>query len=287
MSEFGNWLYPNYVNASDIELQDVLYGSMTTLRDRNHAYDGDVVNTVALNNGLFGVVFLMIIVIASMIFIFVITYLIPILYALVGIILVFKLINDIEGAGLIKGYMKVTVCTSILYFIFSLSMKLVRIGGYNWYGYLGCALVVMLCVYFLFWIVMSVIQDVGELGNSTLKQNLLHGLDKLTRGAVQKLTVNTTNMYHRGRNNVVPGYGVNRFGRRYNIDNYDMPLGSRFGYSAGSNSGPDDSYRPNTLLGRFGRNYHLNDDFEFINRGQGDTTRANNLNRRGWFNRRS
>ena len=287
MSEFGNWLYPNYVNASDIELQDVLYGSMTTLRDRNHAYDGDVVNTVALNNGLFGVVFLMIIVIASMIFIFVITYLIPILYALVGIILVFKLINDIEGAGLIKGYMKVTVCTSILYFIFSLSMKLVRIGGYNWYGYLGCALVVMLCVYFLFWIVMSVIQDVGELGNSTLKQNLLHGLDKLTRGAVQKLTVNTTNMYHRGRNNVVPGYGVNRFGRRYNIDNYDMPLGSRFGYSAGSNSGPDDSYRPNTLLGRFGRNYHLNDDFGFINRGQGDTTRANNLNRRGWFNRRS
>ena len=242
VSQIGKWLYPNYLNAADIELRDVLYGSMTTLRDRNIASDGTAVNTVAKNLGVFGVIFLLLITIFATLFVFVMTYLVPILYALFGGILVFKLINDKDGVGLIKGYVKVTLTTCILYFIFSISLRLVEIGGYAWYGYLGCALVMALCCYFLFWVVLSVVTNIGEMGNEVLGQNLLRGLDSITRGAVRKLTTNTL-MARRGIRGYggygMGGYGYGmpyQYGRGYGIDSRDYVRGSRSAYSRGINA---------------------------------------------------
>lgn len=234
VSEFGSWLYPNYINASDIALKDVLYGAMTTIKDRNFAYDGTAVNTVALNLGVFGVLFLLIITLFASVFVFTITYLIPILYALFGAILVFKLVNDDTGIGLVKGYVKVTLSTAVLYFLFSCSLQLVRIGGYNWYGFLGCALVMILCMYFLFWVVLSVVQDVGELGNNTLAHNLLQGLKGLSFGAVQRVQNASIGINNVQRNRVFGrGIGVNQYGRGYSIDDYGRPYASRGGFSFG------------------------------------------------------
>lgn len=247
VSQFGEWLYPNYLNAADIELRDVLYGSMTTLKDRNFSYDGTAVNTVAHNLGIFGVLFLLLITVFATVFVFVMTYLVPILYALFGAILVFKLINDKEGVGLVQGYIKVTGVTCILYFIFSLSLRLVEIGGYAWYGYLGCAIVMALCCYFLFWVCLSVVQNVGELGNDVLGQNLLRGLDHITRGAVRKLTTNTL-MARRGiRGYGGGGYGYGygspyQYGRGYGIDQRDYVRGSRSMFGLGGRRHRRDDY---------------------------------------------
>lgn len=226
LSEFTEWMYPNYINASDIALKDVLYGSMTTLYDRNHAYDGTVVNTIALNLGIFGVLFLLLIVVFSTVFIFIVTYMVPVLYGMFGMILVFKLVNDSSGVGLVKGYVKVTGVSAILYIIFSLSLKLVDLGGYQWYGYLGCALLMGLCLYFLFWVVLSIVQDAGEMGNNTLGRNLLRGLDKITRGSVRKLAASTTHLTTSIQNH--RRYQIsNRYGRGYGVDDYDRPFGRR------------------------------------------------------------
>lgn len=238
VSQFGDWLYPNYLNAADIELKDVLYGSMTTLRDRNFAYDGTVVNTVAYNLGVFGVIFLLLITVLATLFVFVMTYLVPVLYAMFGAILIFKLINNKEGVGLVKGYVKVTGVTMVLYFIFSLSLRLVEVGGYAWYGYLGCALVMFLCCYFLFWVVLSVVTNAGEMGNEVLGQNLLRGMDAITRGAVRKLTTNTLNARRgiRGYGGMGYGYGYGspyQYGRGYGVDGRDYIRGSRRGFVFG------------------------------------------------------
>lgn len=237
-SEFGGWLYPNYVNAADISLKDALYGSMTTLKDRNFTYDGTVVNTVAYNLGVFGVIFILLITVFACVFVFVMTYLVPILYAMFGGIIVFKLINNGNGVGLVKGYVKVTAVTAILYFIFSLSMRLVEVGGYAWYGYLGCALLMFLCCYFLFWVVLSVIQNAGEMGNDVLGQNLLRGLDHITHGAVRKLTAsnftaNRMNRGYNGRNTFLFSQHAAQYGRGYGVDSWDYVRGdrSRYGYS--------------------------------------------------------
>lgn len=256
VSEFGDWLYPNYLNAADIELKDVLYGSMTTLRDRNFAADGTVVNTVAYNLGVFGVIFLLLITVFATIFVFVMTYLVPILYAMFGAILIFKLINNKEGIGLVQGYIKVTGVTCFLYFIFSLSLRLVEIGGYAWYGYLGCALVMFLCCYFLFWVCLSVVQNAGEMGNEVLGQNLLRGIDKITRGAVRKITTNTLNARrgirgYGGRGYGYGGYGSPyEYGRGYGIDSRDYVRGSRSAFGFGRRHGYND-YN----YGSYGRGY--------------------------------
>lgn len=251
-SEFGDWLYPNYLNAADIELRDVLYGSMTTLKDRNMASEESVVSTVAYNQGLFGVLFLLLITVFSVVFVFVMTYLVPILYAMFGLILIFKLVSSRDGVGLVQGYTKVTLVTCILYFIFSLSLRLVEVGGYAWYGYLGCAILMFLCCYFLFWVCLSVIQNIGEMGNETLAANLLQGFEKITGGAVSKLMANT--LYaRRGYNRTQSGRFVNayQYGRGYGVDGRDYVRGSRRGRglfgglgSYGRGSGLDEGADP-------------------------------------------
>lgn len=241
VSEFNQWLYPNYINAADIALQDVLYGSMTTLHDRNHAYDGTVTNTVALNLGIFGVLFLLIIVIVATVFIFIVTYMVPVLYAMFGIVLIFKLVNDDTGIGLVQGYVKVTLTSAVLYVIFSLSLKLVDVGGYEWYGYLGCALLMSICLYFLFWVVISIIQDAGEMGNNTLGKNLLKGLNGITLGAVKKMAASSVSLTSRVQN--THRYHVaNRYGRGYGVDDYDRPFGQRRGYRYNEDVGRDFGY---------------------------------------------
>lgn len=241
LSDIGYWLYPNYINASDIELSDVLYGSMTTVEDKNFAYDGTITNTVAANLGVFGVIFVLLIAIFSAIFIFVITYLIPLLYCAFGGIFIYKLINNKEGVALVKGYAKVTLSTAILYIIYSLGIQLVKIGGYNWYGYLGCLIIIFLCCYFLFWVCLSVVQDFDNLGNSVIASNLLKGLNSITRGAAMKLYSQAVHFQNNVRFVANPS-GAAGYGRHYNIDERDYVYARRSNpYTAYSRNVYDDS----------------------------------------------
>ena len=288
VSEFGEWLSPNYLNASDIMLKDVLYGSMTTLEDRNFSYDGTVTNTIALNLGFFGVLFILLIVILSAVFIFVITYLVPVLYGLLGGIIIFKLINDEDGVGLVKGYVKVTVTTAVLYTGYSLGLQLVKVGGYSWYSYLGCVLVTAFCVYMLFWTVLSVTQDLGELGNNTLQNNLLHGLKNLVPKKLRQADINTTNLFMRGHNRYGDFYN-NSYRRSYDIDSYGAPVGSRDPYGRFEPSMP---FRESSYAYRRGANsfgYGRDDIYDeegFVRKTVGDRiySAAGSL-RRGWNSR--
>lgn len=194
VSSFGYWLYPNYVNAGDIELVDVLYGAMTTYKDRNAALDGDIVNTVVLNLGTVGAILILFITIVSVLFIFILSYLIPILYAMFGALLIYKLVNDEQSIGMLKGYTKVLVTTTVLYMIYGCGLRLVKWGGYQWYGYLMCLIISALCLYFLFFVVLSVVTNPMELGNDVLTRNLFGALDRLTGGRLGNLTSNVLNI---------------------------------------------------------------------------------------------
>lgn len=228
MSDIGRWLYPNYINASDIELKDVLYGSMVSLQDKNFAYDGTIVNTIGLNIGVTGVIMILFIIVFASVFIVVITYLIPILYGLLGGIIIFKLLNSQDNLGVLKGYTKVTLVTMILYIMFSLTIQLVGFGGYKWYGYLLCAVCLLLINYFLFWVVISVFTDIPELGNNTLMNNLLRGLDKLSFGSVSRLTASNAHIHGTNKRTVIAPNIAYNYSRSFNVDDYDRPYSHRF-----------------------------------------------------------
>lgn len=206
VSEFGYWLYPNYINAGDIELVDVLYGSMTSLADRNTASDGDIVNTVTLNLGVPGAILVLLITLFSVVFILLLTYLIPVLYALFGIILIYKLINEEQSIGLVKGYAKVTVVTTILYIVYSSGLRFVQALGYKWYGYFATMLVTAFCLYLLLYVIMSVVTNPLEFGNDNLMRNLFGALDKLTGGRLGRITTQSINIQSRNSYNTRGGY---------------------------------------------------------------------------------
>lgn len=279
VSQISEWLFPNYLNASDIELRSVLYGSMVSLLDKNFAYDGTVVNTVGLNVGIFGILFLLLIVLFSAIFVTVITYMIPVLYALLGIVIIFKMINKEDGMGLIKGYVKVTLVSAILYFLFSLSLQLVEVGGYKWYSYLLSAICIFFCNYFLFWVVLSVVQDVGNLGNNTLMNNLLKGLNVLTRDRLAQLTSRNTQIFNQRRTTIAPRNAY-MYGRGYNVDTYDRPRGRRS--SVTSNSG--DYTRGGPSASRSGASGYGRQDYWDDDLGMSQSSRASysTRNRSGW-----
>jgi len=244
VSQFGYWLYPNYINSSDLELRDVLYGAMTSIKDRNVALNSDMVNVVMMHLGLPGLLMLFLILIFSVVFIFVITYLIPILYAMFGALLLFKLGGADSNLGVIKGYIKVTGVTVVLYCVFSFGLRVVKWGGYQWYGYLACVIISALCVYFLGYVVFSVVKNPLELGNDVLMSNLFGALDKLTGHRLSRLTTNKIQVNaNRGYNIGGPSWGSRHFLRHSGIDR-SLPgsFGRRRGYYGRYGSMNDYSY---------------------------------------------
>lgn len=270
VSEFGYWLYPNYINAADIELTDVLYGAMTSVKDHNISTNGDIINTVLLYQGLPGLLMIFMIIVFSVIFIFVLTYLIPVLYAMLGVIAMYSILNDESGVGLVKGYAKVTGVTILLYMLYSVGLRIVKIVGYKWYGFLFCMLITILCVYFMFFVVMSVISNPMQLGNETLARNLFGALDKLTGHTLSRITSNRVEVHNRN-GHVFGNFGLGSaspFRRHAPVDNrYNprQPSRASAGYYSRSSSYDDidDGYNPRWAR-RFG-NYF--DRSEQTNRG--------------------
>lgn len=279
VSSFGYWLYPNYVNSCDIELVDVLYGAMTTYRDRNAALDGDLVNTVMLNLGVIGILLILVITVVATVFVFILTYLVPVLYAMFGVILVYKLVNNEQGTGLVKGYVKVTAVSTFLYMLFSFSLRLVKFGGYRWYGYLMSAILSILCLYFLFFVVLSVVTNPLELGNDVLMRNLFGALDRLTGGRLGRLTSNSLTI--NSRRTYGYGAGATRgFLRGDSVDDRWSGRTPRRGY--GGYSRYDDYDDTGMLRGRvFGS---MGGHLDGYSRTQ--TGYRNSTGRRGLFNRR-
>lgn len=266
VSQFGYWLYPNYINSSDIELRDVLYGALTTIKDRNVAMNGDVINTIALSLGLPGLIMLFLIILFSALFIFIMTYLVPILYLMFGAILVFKLLNDESSTGMIKGYVKVTVISAALYAFFSLALRFAKMGGYQWYGYLGCLILVAVCTYFLVYVVVSVVTNPMELGNDVLAKNLFSAMDRLTGRRLSRITSNSIQINSRqSYGQIGMGAGMANYMRRASVDfqnNFRRPR-RRQGYSRYSNYDDYDYGRDSGSRG------FMNHIANFANRGRG------------------
>ena len=190
LSEPGYWMYPNYLNSADIELTDVLYGATVDVHDRNIDDTHSLVEPAVMKMGGVGAVLILIIALASAIFIFAMNYFVPILYALFGGLLIFKLINSGGANTLVQGYVKVTVTTIALYVLYSVGLRCVYWAGYAWYGYLICVLLSLLVNYLLVFVVMSVIMNPLEMGNEVLGRHLLRALDGLTGRKVGQFIAN-------------------------------------------------------------------------------------------------
>lgn len=254
VSQFGYWLYPNYINASTIQLKDVLMASMTSLFDRNASINGRISNTVLQNIGVLGLVMVFVITVVSAVFIFVITYLVPVLYIMFGGILIWKLLNTDDSTGLIKGYFKVTGIIILLYFFYTLGIRLVGFSGYNWYGYFGAMIATLFLTYLLVHVLTAIFANPLELGNGMIGQRMFAAFDKLTGGRLGNLVANNfrINMPRFGASTNVTSRA---YGRMSPMDVYNTGRQTRRGEHYGRWEDFDDanlSARAR-VIGRFGQ----------------------------------
>lgn len=225
-SQYTSWMYPNYLNSADIEMEDVLYAAMTTLQDQNVAVEDSLIGTINYIYGILGVILLILILIFSNIFIFVITYFIPILYLLLGFMLIFKLVVNKNASTSIKGYAKITCTTLVLYFIYNCTLTVASSLGHHWFAIILVALSSFLCCWFLAFTIMSVFTNITDLGNATLKANLLRATNTITSGAANKFYANLRNMFARTKNYYTPKT-VYQYARGKSIDDMQISHGER------------------------------------------------------------
>ena len=226
-SQFTSWMYPNYLNSADIELEDVLYASMTTLQDRNMVVEDSLVATIAYVYGVVGLLLLIVVLFFSNIFIFVLTYFVPILYLLLGLMLVFKLVVARDTATTVKGYLKISIFTIILYFIYNCSLTVASKLGHHWFALIFVSLSSFLCCWFLAFTIMSVATNVTDLGNASLKANLLRASNMVTAGVSSKLHAKFKNMFATHNTQVAPAAVYNNYGHKQSIDNMPVSRGTR------------------------------------------------------------
>lgn len=239
-SQFGSWLYPNYANSADMELEDVLYASMTTLKDSNMVVEDSLAATLNYVYGILGLILLIIILIFSNIFLFILNYFIPILYLLLGFMVIFKLVVNDKVAVVIKGYTKVSIITLVLYFIFNCSLTIASSLGHHWFALILVALVSFLCCWFLAFTLLSVFTNITDLGNATLKANLLKASNTLTAGTANKFYATFKNMFSKANTTLVPTSFYKQYGRANSIDTMPISKGER----SISNSNMQKTYSP-------------------------------------------
>ena len=227
-SEYTSWMYPNYVNSGELELKDVLSASLTSMYDKIMAVDNSFVSTIGFLYGIVGLIAISLILFFSNLFILVITYLIPVLYASLGVLIVAKLVLGSNASATIKGYFKITFTTIVLYFIYNVSLTIANKLGHDWFSLLIVTLFSFICCYFMFFILLSLIQNFTELGNATLKANLLRASDLLTGGTISKLVARVTGNIQSNNTSTTAQRGIfNIFTRGSSIDDIPISRGSR------------------------------------------------------------
>lgn len=269
VSEFGTWLYPNYLNACDIELGDVLYAAMTTMKDKVlSAGTGTVVNTMAVEMGVIGLILVLLITLVSAVFVFIMTYLVPVLYALLGIAILYKLLNKESNMTLISGYVKVTCVTALLYIAYTFALRLITIGGYRWYGYFACLVIMVLCLNLLFSVIMAIVANPLDMANDTLARSLIQSVDKLSRGRFSRLSANIAHL-RTGNGNFYGGHLPFTHQSYMRRNPVDMMRRSPLGRGSRSNYGYDNHWS------NYGRNNSIENSWSNGQRSRNSTVIRN------------
>jgi hypothetical protein len=220
ISNFGSWVYPTSFNQDEMKLGDVFITTIAGDSDRFIKQNLDLVEYTSNSYGLMGLCILILVMVCSTVFVLVVKISIPILYCLLGVLVVYRFVTDNEFGGLLKGYFKVTGSVIAVYtlFIIVLSVLPSLMSGWGMMVILGMASVLFLWA--LLTVFIGLMRDITSLGN---------------KGVAEAF-----------RNNPITGVVAQAFDNTYNSI---VGLGSRLGMSGqqtyGGSSGGyvyDDGY---------------------------------------------
>ncbi|WP_394863455.1 hypothetical protein, partial [Paraclostridium bifermentans] len=237
---WGNELYPMYLNYEELNLCDVLLASYVSDSDRFISTNLDVVNYIFDVYGWFMVIVFGVSVIVTGLLVTICEILVPILYLALGIIMILRFAFNGALSPVIKGYSK---CCGVVFLCYTLNCLMISTLS-KFSGNVWCIWVQLLfaCVLLdtLLRLCFAILTNISELGNS--KMNVV------APSVIQKLgdlTVNgaITNFRYRR-------YRDGNFTKKYVASKYDK-------YKQGR---PLDDFGSKMNLGRKIRHYDDSED---------------------------
>jgi hypothetical protein len=166
ISQIGGWSYPLSYNQEDLKLSDVFITALTSNEERYVKHNFDLVSYVADGYGVVGLVLLIILLGASMLFVLVIQYSLPILYILLAVFVTVRLLTNRPLGGVVRGYAKVSIGVILIYtlFVVSLSQLPSVITGTGLF--VALAIIAILLLYVLVVMFVGFFSDFLQMGNS-------------------------------------------------------------------------------------------------------------------------
>ena len=231
VSDMGHWLYPFSLNYQEMNLEDVLSCVMTSDYYELVGQHMDICSYILVEYGWLHLLLFDGIVILLFVICIVIHFVVPLMYLLLGVLLLAKMINNSDIKVPIKGYLKCTLiamfCSTMLCAGVVLTNKL--------HGS-------VICIYFLLGILVligtvlltmltSLITNITDFGNTAINARVEGATNKFSN---YRYRANNTNIYTRNANrSKTPSHDlhnlVNKYSNSRSVDDfYDDSMSTNY-----------------------------------------------------------
>lgn len=172
VSDYGNWLYPFNLCYEELSLKDVLLSVFTNDYSKYISMNSDIAEFVGEEHGWFTLIIFDFMVICMYLFVNVIKVAIPILYLLLGIVILLRILQQQEVKVPLKGYAKVSALIFIDFTLFDVALVFIRKTNGSAICVYVMALVTLLCLWVIGSVLSAVLKNVMEFGNSAISAKL-------------------------------------------------------------------------------------------------------------------
>ena len=196
-SEYGNWLYPFSLNYAELSLGDVLLSVFTDDYNSFISMDSDIVSYVAEKHGWFNLVIFDLTVVLMFVLVNVVRFLVPVMYLLLGAMLLVKLVLRGDLKTTLRGYIKCSFLVFGCFTIFDLAVCLTKgISGSAFAIYI-LLLITLIILYCLFLVLSSILMNVTDLGNEQIGVKI-RGVSESgpLKNLLNNVNINVANLTH-------------------------------------------------------------------------------------------
>lgn len=197
VSQINSNLYPLYINYDELSLNDIMMCALTDNYTKFINMDLDLCNYLIETYGWFNLIAYTAMIIFMFLYVNIMKFIFPVLYILLGVLLLLKLLTYRDLNKLIKGYLKVT---AILFVDFIVFVSIIVFGAKcnNIFGLWMMFIGSLLCFWFLWIVISSILVDFTNLGNTAINAKL-EGIVNHVPGAnrlVRQMQVNSASILH-------------------------------------------------------------------------------------------
>lgn len=193
-SEFGNWLYPFTLNYEELTLGDVLNCVFISDYDKYISMEMQVVPYMMEEYGWLHLVVFDVLVILMFVNIHVIHFAVPLLYLLLGILIVFKIIRLGDVKSVFKGYLKTSFLIFMCSVVFTVSIVLARKINGSIFSLYFLLLMMLLITFVVVTVITSILFNFSNLGNDTINARLKAPFEHV-KNVVQHTRFNSSKTY--------------------------------------------------------------------------------------------